>query len=256
MTMPVELQAADRHKLIALFERCTYDRVLIDSVLEGAFGRAYADSSANPAAARLDSGEFTMLGGDPNAAGVKDLLHLAPISYVTPQTAEWRRTLQDEFGTHLRVLPFVDFSAIALDRARLLRLITALPAPFELKRIDQPLAEQLPTDIGNEVCFENFYSVDDFLERGIGYCILGGNKIASAATSFARSRRAIDIEIETVANYRKRGLATVVGAQLVAHCLEGGIEPCWLAANAASERLALRLGYVRGERYETLAIQA
>ena len=226
MTMPVELQAADRHRLIALFEDCPYDRVLIDSVLEGTFGRAYADSLANPAVARLDSGQFTMLGGNPNAAGVKDLLHLAPIGYVTPQTAEWRHALQDELGTTLRALPFIDFSAVALDPAHLMRLAGALPALFELKSIDRALAEQLPADIGNEYCFENFYSTDDFLGRGIGYCILFGNRIVSAATSFARSRRAIDIEIETVAGYRKQGLATVVGAQLVAHCLEQGIEPC------------------------------
>jgi len=256
MTMPAEIQVADRHGLIALFENCSYDRVLIDSVLEGYFGRAYADSAVNPAAARLDSGEFTMLGGNPNAAGVKDLLHLAPIGYVTPQTAEWRYTLQDEFGTQLKVLPFTELSAVALDRAHLVRLAGALPAPFELKRIDRALAEQLPTDIRNKYCFENFNSIDDFLERGIGYCVLWCNKIVSAATSFARSRRAIDIEIETVAGYRKQGLATVVGAQLVAHCLERGIEPCWLAANAASERLAVRLGYIRGDCYETYAIQA
>jgi predicted GNAT family acetyltransferase len=70
----------------------------------------------------------------------------------------------------------------------------------------------------------------------------------------ASSRRAIDIEIETVPGYRKQGLATVVGAQLVAHCLEREIEPRWLAANAASERLAFRLGYVPGDSYDTLAI--
>jgi predicted GNAT family acetyltransferase len=103
---------------------------------------------------------------------------------------------------------------------------------------------------------ENFHSVDDFLGRGIGYCVVHHNRIVSAATSMAASRRAIDIEIETVPGYRKQGLATVAGAQLVAYCLERGIEPCWLAANAASERLALRLGYVRGDRYETLAIDA
>ena len=252
--MPVEIQIADRYKFVALFENCRYDRVLIDSVLEGHFGRAYADSPANPAAARLDSAEFTMLGGNPEAAGVKDLLRLAPIGYVTPQTAEWRHALQDEFGPRLRALPFSELSAVALDRVHLVRLTGTLPALFELKRIDRALAERLPADMGNEYCFENFYSLDDFLERGIGYCIVHRNKIVSAATSFARSQRAIDIEIETVAGYRKLGLATVVGAQLVAHCLEQGIEPCWLAANAVSERLALKLEYVRGDRYETFFI--
>jgi GNAT superfamily N-acetyltransferase len=256
MTMPVEIEAADRHGLVAVFENCHYDRVLIESVLEGRFGRAYADSVAGPTVARLDSGAFTVLGGNPHAPGVVPLLRLAPIAYVTPQTTEWRRTLQDELGIPMMALPFTVFSAATLDKAHLARLLGTLAPVFELKRIDKTLARQLPLDTGNSNFLENFHSVDDFLGRGIGYCILHQNRIVSAATSMAQCRRAIDIEVETVPAYRKQGLATVVGAQLVAVCLEQGVEPHWLAANTASERLALKLGYVRGERYETLAIQA
>lgn len=112
-----------------------------------------------------------------------------------------------------------------------------------------------PTVARSEYFFESFASIDDFLKRGIGYCIVRQNRIVSAATSMAASRQALDIEIETAAGYRREGLATVVGAQLVAHCLERGIEPRWLAANAASERLALRLGYIQGDSYETLSIE-
>ncbi len=154
----------------------------------------------------------------------------------------------------ISILPFTDFSSVSLDRIHLARLIGALPPVFELKRIDKTLAERLPDDMENEYFCENFHSIDDFLERGIGYCVLHQGKITSAATSMAQSQRAIDIEIETSAGFRRQGLGTVVGAKLVAHCLERGIEPCWLAANPESERLALKLGYVRGEKYETLAI--
>jgi hypothetical protein len=253
--MLVDIGAADRHALAPLFEGCQYDRVLIDSVLEGHCGNAYADSASKPTIARLDSGAFTMLAGNPMAAGVKDLLRLAPIEYVTPQNDDWRRLLQDEYGTRTSVLPFTDFSPASLDAGHLVRLVWTLPAGFELERIDRPLAERLSSDTGNECFFESFRSVDDFLERGMGYGILHQDRIVSAATSMARSRKAIDIEIETVADFRKRGLGTVVGARLVLSCLEQGIEPRWLAANAVSEKLALKLGYVRGEVYETFAIQ-
>jgi RimJ/RimL family protein N-acetyltransferase len=251
----MEIKAADRNILIPLFNNCQYDRVLIDSVLEGNFGSAYADSVSQPMVARLDSGAFTMLGGNPIAAGVKDLLRRAPIYYVTPQDNEWRCLIQDEFGTRISALPFTDYSSKSLDPARLAKLIWTVPPTFELKRIDKPLAEQLPSDIGNEYFFENFQSVDDFLGRGIGFCILHQNKIVSAATSMAQSSKAIDIEIETVPDFRKQGLGSVVGAKLVSYCLEQRIEPRWLAANAISEKLALKLGYVRGVTYETCAIQ-
>ena len=243
--MLLEIEAVDRSILRSLFESCQYDRVLIDSVLEGCFGSAYADSASEPTVARLDSGAFTMFGGNSVAVDVKELLQLAPICYVTPQNDEWRRLLQDEFSARITVLPFTGFSSGSLDLAHLAKLIGVLPSAFELKQIDKPLAEQLPSDIGNENFFENFWSVHDFLGRGIGYCIVYQNRIVSAATSMAQSSKAIDIEIETVPDFRKQGLGTVVGAKLVSHCLEQRIEPQWLAANAVSEKLALKLGYVR-----------
>ena len=45
--MPVEIEAGDRDVLGPLFENCPYDRVLIDSVLEGYFGSAWADSCSS-----------------------------------------------------------------------------------------------------------------------------------------------------------------------------------------------------------------
>ena len=252
----MEIPATDRQCLRTLFEDCPYDRVLIDSVLEGHFGRAYAAPATGPEVARLDSGAFTILGGDPDAAGAKDLLHLASIDFVTPQSAAWRRFLLDEFGAGVKILRFVEFSSHALDRSHLHGIIRGLAPDFMLERVDRALAERLSPDTGNEYFLENFHSIDDFLARGIGYCIVHRDMIVSAATSMVRRRGAIDVEIETVPDYRGRGLAAVVGARLVAHCLELEIKPHWLAANTASERLALKLGYVRGGSYETLEIEA
>jgi hypothetical protein len=255
MTTPVELKADERSTLIPLFNNCRYDRVLIDSVLEGRFGRAYTDSIAQPTVARLDSGAFTMLGGNAMAVGVKHLLDHAPIFYVTPQNNDWQNLLQSEFTTRITALHFTDFSSGSLDPTHLAKFISALPSDYELKGIDKQLAEQLPSDIGNEYFIENFHSLDDFLGRGIGYCILRQDKIVSAATSMAQSSKAIDIEIETLPEFRKQNLGTVVGAKLANYCLEKKIKPCWLAANPVSEKLALKLGYIRGESYDTYEIQ-
>ena len=255
MTTPVEIKAAGRNRLIPLFEDCKYDRVILDSVLEGNFGSAFTDSVDLPIVVRLDSGKFTILGGNPKAKSAKSLLHLAPINYVTPQDDEWRRLLQNEFSGHIYEISFTAFSPKNLDMSHLEDLISAKPNAFELKRIEKPLAEQMPSDVGNEHFYETFETVDDFLHRGIGFCILYQDKIVSAATSMARSSKAIDIEIATVPNFREQGLGTVVGAKLVSHCLERGIEPCWIADSTVSEKLAIKLGYTKGETYTTYEIQ-
>jgi GNAT superfamily N-acetyltransferase len=254
MTTVVDIAATDRGRLVPLFSDCRYDRVHIDSVLEGHFGSAFADSASQPSVARLDSGAFTVLGGDPAATATKALLDHAPIQYVTPQNDDWRKLLERQFEGRFSRVPFTGFSWQAIDVARLAECFAVLPLPFELERIDKELAQRLPSDTGNAYFMECFASVDDFLARGIGFCVLHQDRLVSAATSMARSSQAIDIEIETVRDFRNQGLGTAVAARLVYHCLQHGIAPRWLAANAVSERLALRLGYVRGETYEAFEI--
>ncbi|MCK4415409.1 MAG: GNAT family N-acetyltransferase [Candidatus Eisenbacteria sp.] len=254
MSSTVEIAVHARHVLAPLFEQNKYDTVLIRGVLEGHFGVSYADSEFNPSVARLDSGAFTMLGGNPGATAVVALLRRAPISYVTPENAGWRRALKHEFGDRISAIGFTEFLSRSLDENRLTELSQTLPAGSELKRLDRRLAEQLPSDLANDCFLESFESIEDFLNRGIGYCVVQGGRIASAATSVAMCSGAIDIEIETASSFRRRGFGTVVGARLVLHCVQRDIEPKWLAANQASEKLALKLGYERGVSYETFEI--
>lgn len=173
-----------------------------------------------------------------------------------PQNQQWRDLLRGTFGARLSALSFTDFSAEALDHAYLVSLCTALPAGFELQKVDRHLASRLGQEMENEYFLENFHSIEDFIARGIGYCVVHQERIVSAATSMARSRTAIDIEVATVPAFQRQGLGTIVGAALVASVLEQGMVPRWLAANEPSEQLALKLGYRRGETYETYAVQS
>ncbi|MCK4408715.1 MAG: GNAT family N-acetyltransferase [Candidatus Eisenbacteria sp.] len=251
----VEIAADARHVLAPLFEQNRRDTVLIGSVLEGRCGASYADSDSSPSVARLDSGAFTMLGGNPDAAALLPLLRHAPVCYVTPENVEWRRALEHEFGDRISAIRFTEFLAGSLDESRLRELSRRPPEGFELRRVDKQLAERLPSDLDNDWFFESFESIEDFLDRGIGYCVVHGDRIASAATSVAMCGGAIDIEIETASDFRRRGLGTTVGARLVLHCVQSGIDPKWLAANPESEALALRLGYEKGTSYETFELE-
>lgn len=65
---------------------------------------------------------------------------------------------------------------------------------------------------------------------------------------------AIEIQINTNKAYRRMGLATAVGATLLVHCLEHGIDPHWDAGTPASERVAEKLGYLPDSTYEWLVL--
>ena len=253
--MIYELNVKERSIIEPLFKEHKRDKVLINSVLEGYFGSAYVDSKGQPTIARLDAGSVTMLGGNPKSPHVKDILKHKPIHYVTPENYDWKQILQEEYNDKILLIHFVDFSSQSLNRSHLEKLIKNIPPDFELKRLDTQLAAQLLSDMENEYFFENFRSIEDFLKRGIGYCILHNGKIVSAATSMAMCKGAIDIEIETSIGFQGKGLGTIVGAKLVLYCLENNIEPKWLAANSESEKLALKLGYTKIGTYDTFGIK-
>jgi hypothetical protein len=253
--MLYEIDIKERSIIEPLFKEHKRDRVLINSVLEGHFGSAYADSKTQPAIARLDAGSVTMLGGNPKSPHVKDILKHKPIHYVTPENNDWRQILQEVYNDKIFLIHFVDFSSQSLNKNHLKKLIKNLLPDFEVKKIDSQLAKQVVSDMDNEYFFENFQSTEDFLKRGIGYCILYNGKIVSAATSMAMCKGTIDIEIETTEGSQGKGLGTIVGAKLVLYCLENNIKPKWLAANPESEKLALKLGYKKIGTYDTFGIK-
>ena len=196
-----------------------------------------------------------MFGGNHESEQLIDLIQYAPIYIVTPENEEWVNIFVKIFTDRITRLPFTEYHADTLDAENLMGIIQRLPAGYELKRLNKKLCEQLTRDIANEYFFENYISIEDFIERGIGFCVLFNGEIVSAATSMASSRNEIDIEIETKENFQKQGLGTIVGAQLVLHCVQNNVNPKWLAANEDSEKLAERLGYLKGESYETFEIE-
>lgn len=244
----------DRKKLCCLFENNVRDTVIMNSVLEGHCGTAYADSIKDPKIARLDSGAFTILGGDPNNPLVDELLDLKQIYYTTPENSRWKNILIKKYGKKITFLRFTDFRSDTIDKTKLLEMSKKEIEGYHIKRLDEKLAKTISSDMQSEYFLGNFASVKDFMERGIGYCAVCNDKIVSAATSMARCQRAIDIEIATLPEHRGKGLSTIIGAELILECLARNIEPKWIAANEMSANLALKFGYAKSDTYETIAI--
>ncbi len=250
-----EITAEQRIELINFLEKCLYDRVLIDSVLEGKFGKAYVNSKGPIEIVRLDSASITILYGNSDSICINDIIKVAPIYYVTPQNTEWETKLRSIYENRINVINFINYTPNDIKKDHLRKIIDCLDPSYQIKQIDNDLAKRVEVDIENEYFFENFISIEDYLRRGIGFCVCHENKLVSAATSMAQSSKAIDIEIETISKYRKLGLGTIVGAKLVLFCLENKIEPKWIAVNKESGSIASKLGFKKGESYTTFEIQ-
>jgi len=97
MTEIYSIDKSEREILFLLFKESRYDNVVMKSVLEGHSGHAYSDSKTIPTVSRLDSGAYTILGGNPNSPAAIELVRHAPINVVTPENKAWEKLLYNEF---------------------------------------------------------------------------------------------------------------------------------------------------------------
>jgi GNAT superfamily N-acetyltransferase len=232
--------AADRARLRSLFEGFPGLHGLIDSVLEGVLGEAWADELSDPSVAYLEL-DFHLLAGDPASPASIEALRSLPSDEHLATPASWSELVTR--GRH-DAQPYERFAfdqPERWDRARLAELRSGLPAGFVLERITA----------GSVAAFEelaespvyNFASHEDFLESGIGFGIRHNDRFVAGCSSFAISSRSLEFEIQTHPDFQWRGLALVTGARMIEHCLDQGLEPCWDAAHEGSARLAERLGF-------------
>ena len=256
----IQLKPNQRHILMGLFENHRRKRILIDGILDGYHGAAFADSLTDPQVAQLMLSPYTLFGGDPNHPLARELMHNLPKqtrAWIVPETDVWQSLVLSEHGVHLETRQRIDFSCEVLNINHLREVKTHAPQEFAVKPVDLGLTQRImsKTDrdgLGPQIV--SFTSPQDFVQRGIGFCATLRNRIVCIALSFTRSHTGIDIQIYTHPRFRRRGLATSVAATLMIHCLENDIEPHWSAATPISATLAEKLGYVQEVAYTQFLI--
>jgi RimJ/RimL family protein N-acetyltransferase len=130
-----------------------------------------------------------------------------------------------------------------------------LPEGLDIRPIDRQLLGRCEWREDIE-----FYcgSVDNFLVNGIGLALMQGDEIISEtyATSLGDARA--EIGAVTRAAQRGRGYAPIACAFLIQACAQRGYQAYWScdADNAASARVARKLGFEREGAYQILEYSA
>jgi GNAT superfamily N-acetyltransferase len=238
-----------REALRALFSDYPGLHGVIDSVLEGYLGEAYADDPADPRVAHLVL-DFNLLAGDANAPSAAPLLKSLSAGEHIAAAVGWDDLLQETFADRLHPYERFVFSAPERwDRDRLTTRLDSLPEGFTLERIDEGNVGEF-AELADSLIY-NFQSPADFLARGVGFgvqCVERSGFVAGCS-SFAISSRSLEFEIQTHPDFQRRGLALVTGSRMIEHCLDNGLEPCWDAAHEGSALLAEHLGFTGRSRY-------
>lgn len=254
--MIYEANSDAKKKLLPIFKGI--EDTMILSCIQGHMGKAYVDNIENPTAAEIIVGVFVFFAGDSNAGAVGELINNIPEDcFVVASTDGWKNRIEKIHKSHADKFQRYAFKKDPkyLNYKHIKSFLSTLPEGYELKKVDKAIAYDKSFHEVSEDFTAQFDSIDDYLNRGVGFCILHEGKVVCGASSYSIYNNGIEIEIDTHPKYRRKGLATVAAAGLILDCLDRGIYPSWDAANLTSVHLAEKLGYVMDEPYDTYHIK-
>jgi len=235
---------------------------MVISCLQGYMGNAYAETLDHPKAALIVSGEYSFFAGAPNSIDALNLVRNLFEANKSKSTTvifdddnpEWEKLLLSVLENNPVVVPrfgIVQKDYIFDDNV-LREYIDALPPEFDLVPFDEKVYKQaMQEEWSREFC-EVFSSAEDYLKRGFGFAVLLNGKLVSGASTMTVYDGGIEVQVATDEKYRKRGLAISCAAALIQECSRRNLRPCWDAANLASKKMALRLGYEYKGEYTTI----
>ncbi len=218
------------------------------AIFEGHMGQVLANDAQRPDVLVLNMPKIKLniVGGDASHPAARAYLETLPnFSQLLFGAPGWKDLFTALHAGKLVVRKRYAFSSQHLAAEPLRALRAQLAPEFTMKQIDLPRAEQIAAqreEITKEQLF-GFKSAEDFMARGIGFCVLDGERMVCIAAAGAASSKGIEIQINTDSKYRGKGLASAAAAELILWCLEHGVEPHWDAATEISAGLAAKLGY-------------
>lgn len=251
---PYPLTRPNRMKVARAFAFVPRVDISIDCIIEDQMGDVFVDSVENPQLFLAEQGQFfCYLAGNLNTDSARDFVSKTPGGRLLMAGSDgWGNALSAVFSERLMPIKRYSFSSDSLSLDHLNQLTANNPHTPNVKRVDVALANMKSDyiDIGA------FESPEDFVERGIGFCMTNDNKIIGAAYASLACSNAIEISIVVNPDYQKQGIATALACQLLLWCLERQIEPHWDAANEVSCELAEKLGYTHKTEYRAYYLKA
>jgi hypothetical protein len=211
----------------------------------------FVDRKENPDVLKYSIPYFHFLAGNPENPCTKKLLAKIQEThqFIIPNSS-WEKRIKKYWGDKLQSYRRNKFDPTYLDLGFIKKIsMIDLPNGFILNEIDLKTVEYINNNISNYFSLYFGGSVE-FMNQGVGYCIMDGDQLASFATSFLPFKDKLEIQVITLKEYRRRGFALIVCAKLIEYCLMKNIVPCWDAGNERSKKLALKLGYFNPISYQ------
>jgi len=113
---------------------------------------------------------------------------------------------------------------------------------IEIIKTDENIFFNMP---GTVVPKYYWFNEKDFIKNGVGFSLLYKKQLAATAFSSWIFDNKLEIGIETVEEFRGKGLAEMVCEAIIEYCISNKYEPIWSCRleNIGSYKLAKKLGF-------------
>jgi len=220
---------------------------LIRSCLQNVMGNLYVNSVENPVSVMALLGDFCFLAGVPNEELVlfKPTWRKSNFVIMIPQNEYWEKIIKKSYGQKSKKVIRYAFKKEkdVFNKGLLSAAVDTLPNGFAIQMIDEELFRKCKNIAWCRDWVSQYNDYTMYKKYGLGVVVLKYGEPVSGASSYAGYIGGIEIEIDTKAEYRKKGLAYICGAKLILECLKRGLYPSWDAQNKCSAALAEKLGY-------------
>jgi RimJ/RimL family protein N-acetyltransferase len=130
--------------------------------------------------------------------------------------------------------------------------LDGLPDGYEIHRMDRTFLERI-SRLDEKI--NRYTSVENFLDKGLGFCIVRGDEIVCEAYADMEVMGTRELGVFTQRACWGKGLATIACAHLIKACEETGSRTYWdcVKLNLASVAVARKLGFRNQRGYKLLA---
>ena len=235
----------DTKKVTSLFEG--REETLIYSCIQKVMGKVFVTDLDNPESAMTLVGDFAFFAGKIDRELVESKLEGFLI--MVPQNEEWSKLIEECFDDAKKVIRYAIKKNTNFDRKYLKGIVQDIPQGYEIRAIDSEIYDLCIEHPQTKDFVSAFNSKELYLKLGRGMAILKNGKVVAGASSYTRYKEGIEIEVDTLEEERRKGLALVSCAALILKCLDEGLYPSWDAQNINSVHLAEKLGYEFDHEY-------
>jgi len=247
---------ANTSTVSALFDG--WEETLIWSCLQGVMGSIYAPDLNHPVSAMAVLGDFTFFAGEVNTELIayKPEGCLQNFMIMIGRNESWQEAITEYYGTRAKVVSryATKKEPDVFDQDKLRRIVSSLPTDYRIDFIDESLYELCKAQHWSVDLVSQFKNYQDYQKLGLGVVLHKDNTIVSGASSYSVYKEGIEIEVDTRADCRRQGFASICGARLILECLKRGLYPSWDAQNLWSLALAEKLGYHYSHTYTAVEI--